>query len=127
MRQAVAANTPSAFFSFRNAPPPPQASAGGGDETQDPSGSNSRAGEVPTAAATTLPARLDSLKWTIGRPGFAAIFALGLIFLMRRGLRWSPEAGVDFVPANWSPQNAAGPRTSDAGCWEVNQKSWQPG
>ena len=41
----------------------------------------------PTATATTLPARLDSLKWTIA-VGFAAIFALGLIFLLRR-----PESG----------------------------------
>jgi hypothetical protein len=59
---------------------PPQ----GGDESQNPS-VNSRAdsgGEAPTATATTLPARLDSLKWILVG-GFAAIFALGFVYLWR--------------------------------------------
>jgi hypothetical protein len=118
MRQAVAANTPFSVSVSGTAPPPPQASAGGGDETQDPS-VNSRAGEVPTAAATTLPARLDSLKWTIVA-GFAAIFALGLIFLMRRS-EMVTEAGVDFVPANGPRQKRGRSKDLDAVA-EVNQK-----
>jgi hypothetical protein len=56
---------------------------------------------VPTATATTLPARLDGLKWTIAA-GFVAIFALGLVFLWRR-----PEMAADTGVA---PADAAGPR-----------------
>jgi Carboxypeptidase regulatory-like domain len=61
---------------------PPQ----GADGSQNPS-VNSRAGpsggEAPTATATTLPARLDSLKWILVG-GFAAIFALGFVYLLRQ-------------------------------------------
>jgi hypothetical protein len=61
---------------------PPQA----GDESQNPS-VNSRADssgrEAPTATATSLPARLDSLKWILVG-GFAAIFALGFVYLLRQ-------------------------------------------
>jgi hypothetical protein len=47
---------------------------------------NSRAeagGDAATATATTIPARLDSLKWILVG-GFAAIFALGFVYLLRR-------------------------------------------
>ncbi len=103
MRQSVAANTPFTISVSGTAPPPPQEGAGGGDPSQDPS-VNSRAesgGGAPTATATTLPARLDSLKWTIAA-GFVAIFALGLAFLWRR-----PEMSLD--PAGESAA-VAGPR-----------------
>ena len=62
--------------------------AGGGPGSagaQDPS-VNSRAeagGDAATATATTIPARLDSLKWILVG-GFAAIFALGFVYLLRR-------------------------------------------
>jgi hypothetical protein len=103
MRQSVAANTPFTISVSGTAPPPPQEGAGGGDPSQDPS-INSRAesgGGAPTATATTLPARLDGLKWTIAA-GFVAIFALGLAFLWRR-----PEMSLD--PAGESAA-VAGPR-----------------
>jgi hypothetical protein len=109
MRQSVAANTPFTISVSGTAPPPPQQGAAGGDPSQDPS-VNSRAdsgGEPPTATATTLPARLDSLKWTIAA-GFVAIFALGLAFLWRR-----PEVAADF--ADTAPASAAaGPRKKRA-------------
>lgn len=58
----------------------------GADESQNPS-VNSRLDQNgpqgPTASATTLPARLDSLKWILVA-GFAAIFALGFVYLLRR-------------------------------------------
>jgi hypothetical protein len=121
MRQSVAANTPFTVSVSGTAPPPPQEGAGGGDPSQDPS-INSRAdsgGGAPTATATTLPARLDSLKWTIAA-GFAAVFALGLAFLWRR-----PEMSLD--PAAETP-GVAGPRqkrsrskAADAGI-ELDQK-----
>ena len=102
MRQSVAANVPFSILVSGTAPPPPQEGAGG-DASQDPS-VNSRAesgGGAPTAIATTLPARLDSLKWTI-TAGFAAIFALGLVFLWRQ-----PELATDSGNIHVA---AAGPR-----------------
>ncbi|HYL46162.1 MAG TPA: carboxypeptidase-like regulatory domain-containing protein [Candidatus Limnocylindrales bacterium] len=61
---------------------PPQ-----GDDGSQNSSVNSRAdsaaAEAPTASATTLPARLDSLKWILVG-GFAAIFALGFVYLLRQ-------------------------------------------
>jgi len=62
-------------------------SAGGQptDAGQNPS-VNSRAdsgGDAATATATAIPARLDSLKWILVG-GFAAIFALGFVYLLRR-------------------------------------------
>lgn len=91
MLQSVAANTPFTVAISGTAPPPAQ--QGAGDESQE--GASGQA--PPTATATTLPARLDSLKWTIAA-GFAAIFALGLIFLLRRP-ELVTDAGVVAVPA----------------------------
>src|SRR5579864_7397419 len=68
----------------------PAGGAAGGAGSQDPS-VNSRAesgGEAATATATTIPARLDSLKWILVG-GFAAIFALRFVYLLRR-----PQAAV---------------------------------
>lgn len=74
--------------------------AAGGDESQNPS-VNSRVDqngpEAPTASATTLPARLDSLKWILVA-GFAAIFALGFVYLLRR-----PQFIAASGPANSEP------------------------
>ena len=63
------------------------AAAGGapGDDSQNPS-VNSRidtGNQAPVASVTTLPARLDSLKWVLVG-GFVALFLLGLIFIARQ-------------------------------------------
>jgi hypothetical protein len=91
-RDTVAANTPIAVSISGTAPPPtedanagPIGGQGGGDDSQNPS-VNSRietAGEVPTASVTTMPARLDDLKWILVG-GFVALFLLGLLFLARQ-------------------------------------------
>jgi hypothetical protein len=64
----------------------PGGAAPGADDSQNPS-VNSRLDqngtEAPTASATTLPARLDSVQWILVA-GFAAIFALGFVYLLRR-------------------------------------------
>jgi hypothetical protein len=117
MRQSVAANTPFTISVSGTAPPPPQQQgAGGGDPSQDPS-VNSRAesgGDVPTATATTLPARLDSLKWTIAA-GFVAIFALGLVFLWRRPeMAADGGVGVDSVDAAAPRRKRARSKAADA-------------
>jgi hypothetical protein len=87
-RNAVAANTPVLVSVSGTAPPPAQDAGGapsGGDDTQNPS-VNSRietGNEAPAASVTTLPARLDDLKWIVVG-GFVALFLLGLIFLARQ-------------------------------------------
>jgi hypothetical protein len=96
-RDAVAANAPIAISVSGTAPPPAEdANAGpiggpsGGDDAQNPS-VNSRietAGEAPTASVTTMPARLDDLKWILVG-GFVALFLLGLVFLARQ-----PQAAI---------------------------------
>src|SRR5262249_52983946 len=92
MMQSVAANVPFTVSISGTASPPPQGAVGT-DAGQDAAGSSAQA---PTATATTLPARLDSLKWTIAI-GFAAIFALGLIFLFRQP-QMLAEAGIGSSP-----------------------------
>ena len=100
MRESVAANTP-VIVKVSGTAPMQSSSQGGGAAgggggmpaggaagsagTQDPS-VNSRAesgGDAATATATTIPARLDSLKWILVG-GFGAIFALGFVYLLRR-------------------------------------------
>ena len=48
--------------------------------------------EATTVATTTVPARLDSLKWILVG-GFASIFALGFIYLFRRPQVMAPTNG----------------------------------
>ena len=97
MRESLAANTP-LIVNVSGTAPMPSSSQGNGTGggmsgggaagsagSQDPS-VNSRAesaGDAATATATTIPARLDSLKWILVG-GFAAIFALGFVYLLRR-------------------------------------------
>ncbi|MBI1738496.1 MAG: carboxypeptidase regulatory-like domain-containing protein [Acidobacteria bacterium] len=69
-RDNVPANTPFEFSVSGTAPPPSDAAAQQG-------------GPESAAAISTLPGRLDHLKWVL-LGGFAALFALGAIFLWKR-------------------------------------------
>jgi hypothetical protein len=93
MRQSLPAETQLAVSVSGTAPMAASNQGGGatggaaaGDDSGNPS-VNSRAdssgGDAPTATATSMPARLDSLKWILVS-GFAAIFVLGLAYLWRR-------------------------------------------
>ena len=92
MKSMVAPNTEVSAMISGTAPPPPQSEGGAGgasadssDNAQNPS-VNSRvdSASTPTSATiTTLPARLDSLKWIVVG-GFVALFALGVVFVMRQ-------------------------------------------
>ncbi len=113
MRESVAANTPLIVKVSGTAPMQPSsqgggasgnggrpAGGGGSDGSQNPS-VNSRAesgGDAATATATTIPARLDSLKWILVG-GFAAIFALGFVYLLRRP-QVAPVTAVGTVAAH---------------------------
>jgi hypothetical protein len=99
-------------------------SGGAGDPSQNAS-VNSRAdsgGDAATATATTIPARLDGLKWIlIG--GFAAIFALGFVYLLRRpqviaaGTADSAGSGAVSTPAYDAPpsKTSTKPAATSAG------------
>lgn len=78
LRQAVAPNAELTASVSGTAPPPSNADNAPADNTQ-----SSSASETPTASITTLPARLDSLKWILVA-GFAAIFVLGAALIVRR-------------------------------------------
>jgi hypothetical protein len=105
-RDSVAANTPVSVSISGTAPPPAPAQDGAaagnapGDDTQNPS-VNSRidtGNEAPVASVTTLPARLDSLKWILVG-GFVALFLLGLIFVSRQPQAVAPtEAPSVIIP-----------------------------
>lgn len=99
MRESVAAKTPISVSVSGTAPPPAPDNGGAtnaanGDDAQNPSvNSHADSGEeTPAASLTTFPARLDSLKWILVG-GFAALFALGLIYVLRQ-----PEAAVAGTP-----------------------------
>jgi hypothetical protein len=89
MHDSIAANALTAVSISGTGPMPQAQSAdaagGAGDETENPS-VNSRAesgAPTPVANITTLPARLDSVRWYVVG-GFAAIFALGLFYIWRQ-------------------------------------------
>ena len=77
---AVAANAP-IEFSVSGTAPEPAGAATDSSDAQNPS-VNTRVDSTDTAT-TTLPPRLDSLKYILVA-GFAALFALGVILLWRR-------------------------------------------
>jgi len=81
-RESVPPNTPLQISIAGTAPPPTDATGNGGGGGNDNPSVNSRASET-TATVTTLPGRLDSLKWILVG-GFAALFALGIVFLWKR-------------------------------------------
>jgi hypothetical protein len=146
-RDGVAANAP-VEISVSGTAPMPSASQGGGggpagasgaasaDDSQNPS-VNSRAdagsADAPSASATTIPARLDSLKWIL-TGGFVSIFILGFAYLWLRPQpagtadgAWVTEADVPTPRATkksaarpvrhaaaYASASAAGPSSSSA-------------
>lgn len=108
LRQSVPANAELSASVSGTAPPPANAdnSTPGADNSQNPSvNSHVDSGDTSTATSiTTLPARLDSLKWIVVA-GFAAIFALGAVFIVRRPqpVLAGGEAAVSPVPVVPAP------------------------
>jgi hypothetical protein len=123
MREAVAANT-SVIVNVSGTVPMRSSSQGGGagggttaggagsDGSQNPS-VNSRAessGDAATATATTIPARLDSLKWILVG-GFGAIFALGFAYLLRRPHMATASAPGGVLAAPEAPASTKPPKS----------------
>ncbi|MGA9937711.1 MAG: hypothetical protein WBP92_05660 [Candidatus Acidiferrales bacterium] len=123
MRENVAASTPIAVSVSGTAPPPQQdsgASDGGGgnagaaangDDSQNPSvNSHADSGATtPVASLTTLPPRLDSLKWILVA-GFAAIFVLGALYVWRQPQAAIAGAGENVAMPVPTPSNAPAPK-----------------
>lgn len=125
MRDNVAADSP-IDVSVSGTAPPPQASSngaasGGSDNSQNPS-VNSRASdaggaEAQSVSATTIPARLDSLKWIL-TGGFASLFILGFAYLWlkpREAVAGNGSAAIAAeVPNPRHAKKAAGRSSSSA-------------
>jgi hypothetical protein len=125
MRDTVAANTPIAVSVSGTAPPPQQnsgasdgggnAGATGGDDSQNPS-VNSRADSgaaTPVASVTTLPARLDSLKWILVA-GFAAIFVLGALYVWRQPQTMAAGPAGETMGVPVAAKTASAPKSRPA-------------
>jgi hypothetical protein len=96
LRKSVPANTKLVASVSGIAPPPDAGNQGSSSPSGAENSANPAATSGDTAAAasvTTMPARLDSLKWYVVA-GFAAIFALGAAFIMRK-----PQLAVAEGPA----------------------------
>lgn len=107
MKESVSANRAEAVaISGTGSMPQSISSDAQADDTQNPS-VNSRAesgAPVPSASLTTLPPRLDSVRWYIVG-GFAAIFALGLVYIWRQ-----PQVAIAAKPQQAEPPAAPASR-----------------
>ena len=127
MRDNVAANSPIDVSVSGTAPLPASSQSGGAagagtsaDESQNPS-VNSRAetggAEAPSVSATTIPARLDGLKWIL-TGGFASLFVLGFAYLWLRPRTVIASNGTATVADTDTPKsrsvNRAATRASSA-------------
>jgi hypothetical protein len=110
LRKSVPANAQLTASVSGTAPPPSNTdSSTTADNSQNPSVNShvdSASDATPTANITTMPARLDSLKWIVVG-GFAAIFALGAVFIMRKGHLTPAGAGDAELPAAPEPRASA--------------------
>lgn len=91
-RDAVAGNAVLEVAVSGSAPPPEQAAQGGA-----PSGAPSAGAENAGMQVRAMPGRIDQLKWILVA-GFAAVFALGAVFLWRR-----PQAAVAVAGGGTAP------------------------
>ncbi len=120
-RTAVAADAPIAIQVSGTAPlstaaqRPGEGGTSGVPDSSANASVNSRleasGAEATSVATTTVPARLDSLKWILVG-GFASIFALGFVYLWRRPQVSTPTNG-DASAVGVIAANIASPRRWD--------------
>ncbi len=99
-RENVQANAPFEFSISGTAPPP----------SEQPAQLSEAGGPQSSAEISTLPGRLDHLKWVL-LGGFAALFALGAIFLWKRPI---PQAAQVAVVAKPSAAKSSPAKNADA-------------
>jgi hypothetical protein len=94
----VAANSPVQISVSGTAPPPSADDSSSGQSTPDQvNGRDS--GDAASGSLQVIPPRLDSLRWYLVG-GFAALFVLGLVYLLRRpAVVVSTDAGTVAVSA----------------------------
>lgn len=129
LRQTVAQNAPVTVAISGTAPPPAadNGDANAADNSQNPSVNShvdDGAQASPVATVTTLPARIDSLKWIVVG-GFAALFVLGLIFVLRQP-QVAPAGEALPPPPMPVPQNPAATNKVEAAGIPANGPSPAP-
>lgn len=109
-RDAMPAGLPFEVAVSGTAPPPDQQAAGAGQpdaQAQDGQGQDPVNGRDSAVTIQTMPDRLDSLRWILVA-GFAALFALGIVFVWRRPIAVMVEASAGAQTLAPAP---AGPRS----------------
>ncbi len=99
-RDAMPAGSPFEVAVSGTAPPPDQQAAGAGQpdaQAQDGQGQDPVNGRDSAVTIQTMPDRLDSLRWILVA-GFAALFALGIVFVWRRPIAVMVEASAGGQP-----------------------------
>ncbi len=112
-RDGMPVGTPFDVAVSGTAPPPSDADQGGdAGQGSDSTGQDQANGHQDSATIQTLPNRLDSLKWILVG-GFAALFALGIVFVWRRPVAMVATAGgaAAAIPPPATPGPRKGPRT----------------
>ncbi len=115
----VAEGTPVTVAISGIAPPPApeNGDANSADNSQNPSVNShvdDGAQSSPVATVTTLPARLNSLRWIVVG-GFAALFALGLIFVLRQPqVAPGGPTGESLAPPPTTPTTPAATKTMNS-------------
>ncbi len=118
-RDSVPPNTPLQISMSGTAPPPTDATSNGGGGGNDNPSVNSRASDT-TEAVTTLPGRLDGLKWILVG-GFAALFALGVVFLWKRPQVEIAGAGAAVVEVPAVPPRSPRETPTSKGASQASQ------
>ena len=112
LRRSVPANAELTASVSGTAPPPTNTdNSAPGDNSQASQPSTSADTAASSPSITTMPARLDSLKWILVG-GFGAIFVLGAVFIMRRpqpATAVNGEAAAVPLPPAPKPKQKAAP------------------
>jgi len=107
-RDTIAAGAKVQIAVSGTAPPPAADNASGSGGAPDQTNGRD-SGDAASGSLQVIPPRLDSLRWIlIG--GFAALFALGLVYLWRRPVLAPQTAGGSVaMPAGNPPARATAP------------------
>jgi hypothetical protein len=92
--------------------PPPAADDSSAGQSAAPDQTNGRdSGDAGGGSLQVIPPRLDSLRWYLVA-GFAALFALGLVYLLRRPVPAPAMAGDSGASSISEPASASLPRAA---------------
>ncbi|HTR46125.1 MAG TPA: carboxypeptidase-like regulatory domain-containing protein [Verrucomicrobiae bacterium] len=133
MHESIAANTLTPVSVAGTGTMPQSQSADGGaasDDSQNPAVNSRAESSAPIASVTSLPARLDSVRWYVVG-GFAAIFALGLLYIWRQpqvavansATESTPKAEpAKAAPVAAKPKESPPPKSSNGGATSLDRE-----